>query len=141
MKTSLPLQPICAPAIQYDPPAAYPNLGKNLDKKLEQILSRVFLLQSHLSKFGQGTWTRNLDNRRALLRSLEHMVTRHQVLLCKRKTRDRICPSSLSNFLSRSNANQAKSCKICHIKNRANGLAIDAGRSTQCLKPFFPKKN
>ena len=26
------------------------------------VLSRVFLLQSHLSKFARGTWTRNLDN-------------------------------------------------------------------------------
>ena len=39
-----------------------PNLDKNLDKELGQILSRVFLLQSHLSKFARGTWTRNLDN-------------------------------------------------------------------------------
>ena len=39
-----------------------PNLDKNLDKKLGQVLSRVFLLQSHLSKFARGTWTRNLDN-------------------------------------------------------------------------------
>ena len=39
-----------------------PNLDKNLDKELGQVLSRVFLLQSHLSKFARGTWTRNLDN-------------------------------------------------------------------------------
>ena len=38
------------------------NLDKNLDKELGQVLSRVFLLQSHLSKFARGTWTRNLDN-------------------------------------------------------------------------------
>ena len=38
------------------------NLDKNLDKELGQILSRVFLLQSHLSKFPRRTWTRNLDN-------------------------------------------------------------------------------
>ena len=37
-----------------------PNL--NLDKELGQVLSRVFVLQSHLSKFARGTWTRNLDN-------------------------------------------------------------------------------
>ena len=37
-----------------------PNLDKNLDKELGQVLSRVFFLQSHL----RGTWTRNLDNRR-----------------------------------------------------------------------------
>ena len=39
-----------------------PNLDKNLDKELGQVLSRVFLLQSHLSKFARRTWTRNLDN-------------------------------------------------------------------------------
>ena len=39
-----------------------PNLDKNLDKELGQVLTRVFLLQSHLSKFVRGTWTRNLDN-------------------------------------------------------------------------------
>ena len=43
-------------------PGGNPNLDKNLDKELGQILSRVFLLQSHLSKFARGTWTRNLDN-------------------------------------------------------------------------------
>ena len=43
-------------------PGGNPNLDKNLDKELGQILSRVFLLQSHLSKFAWGTWTRNLDN-------------------------------------------------------------------------------
>ena len=37
-------------------------MDKNLDKELGQILSRVFLLQSHLSKFPRRTWTRNLDN-------------------------------------------------------------------------------
>ena len=31
-------------------------------RELGQILSRVFLLQSHLSKFPRRTWTRNLDN-------------------------------------------------------------------------------
>ena len=38
-----------------------PNLDKNLDKELGQVLSRVFLLQSHLpsssGELGQGTWT------------------------------------------------------------------------------------
>ena len=43
-------------------PGGNPNLDKNLDKELGQVLSRVFLLQSHLSKFARGTWTRNLDN-------------------------------------------------------------------------------
>ena len=43
-------------------PGGNPNLDKNLDKELGQILSRVFLLQSHVSKFARGTWTRNLDN-------------------------------------------------------------------------------
>ena len=38
------------------------NLDKNLDKKLGQILSRVFLLQSHLSKFGQGASQSTADN-------------------------------------------------------------------------------
>ena len=38
------------------------NLDKNLDKELGQILSCVFLLQSHLSKFPRRTWARNLDN-------------------------------------------------------------------------------
>ena len=37
-------------------------VAPNLDKELGQVLSRVFLLQSHLSKFARGTWTRNLDN-------------------------------------------------------------------------------
>ena len=50
------------PRFQLRGPGGNPNLDKNLDKELGQVLSRVFLLQSHLSKFARGTWTRNLDN-------------------------------------------------------------------------------
>ena len=50
------------PRFRVPRPGGNPNLDKNLDKELGQILSRVFLLQSHLSKFARGTWTRNLDN-------------------------------------------------------------------------------
>ena len=53
----IPGRQFCVPR-----PGGNPNLDKNLDKELGQILSRVFLLQSHLSKFARGTWTRNLDN-------------------------------------------------------------------------------
>ena len=46
--------------------APIPQLGPGrkpeLGQELGQVLSRVFLLQSHLSKFARGTWTRNLDN-------------------------------------------------------------------------------
>ena len=50
------------PRFQLRGPGGSPNLDKNLDKELGQVLSRVFLLQSHLSKFARGTWARNLDN-------------------------------------------------------------------------------
>ena len=45
-------------------PGGNPNLDKNLDKELGQILSRAFLLQSHLSKFA-----RNLDKELGQLRA------------------------------------------------------------------------
>ena len=43
-------------------PCALPRRKPELGQELGQVLSRVFLLQSHLSKFTRGTWTRNLDN-------------------------------------------------------------------------------
>ena len=53
-----------------------PNLDKNLDKELGQILSRVFLLQSHLSKFRPGNLDKELGQLRAPCKALTRLLTR-----------------------------------------------------------------